>query len=103
MLLPQVEEEDLYYNGNQVDDINTLVEYIEQEVLDLPDDTPEDEDDDKGQDFWTAGSANDLYDQKIKLIEVDVPEKENVNEFFDNKPEKTLVISFDTLTPPPKA
>ena len=103
MLLPQVEERDVCYYGNQVDDINTLVEYIQQEVLDMPDDTPEDEDDDKGQDFWAARSGNDLYEQKIKLIQVNAPEKENVNVYFDNKPEKTSVINFDTLTPPPKA
>lgn len=48
MFIPQMNEEvDVYDSaGNQVDDINTLIEYIDQDVLGHYDPTPEDEDDD---------------------------------------------------------
>src|SRR3954466_4082174 len=48
MFIPQMDEEvDVYDSaGNQVDDINTLIEYIDQDVLGHNDNSPEDEDDD---------------------------------------------------------
>ena len=52
MFLPQMDEEDVYIaSGQQVDDINSVVEYVDQVMLGHKDDTPEDEDDDSGQNF----------------------------------------------------
>jgi hypothetical protein len=47
MFIPQMAEVDMYDSaGNQIDDINTFVEFIDQNVLGHHDSTPEDEDDD---------------------------------------------------------
>ena len=45
MFLPQVDEDDQYdAHGQQIDDLNTVSEYIDQVVLGDVDKTPEDED-----------------------------------------------------------
>jgi hypothetical protein len=103
MLLPQVDELDVYYNGQQVDDINSFVEYIEQEVLNIPDDTPEDEDNDNSDEFRLLQLGTEMCEQKIPLVQIDIPETENTNQFSTHTSEKAFVISFDILTPPPKA
>jgi len=47
MFIPQMAEVDMYDSaGNQIDDINSLIEFIDQDVLGHYDSTPEDEDDD---------------------------------------------------------
>jgi len=52
MFIPQMAEVDRYdSNGTQIDDVNTLVEYIDQVVLGNYDPTPEDEDDDTEQPY----------------------------------------------------
>jgi hypothetical protein len=102
MLLPQVDETDAYCNGEQVDDINSFVEYFEQEVLDIPDDTPEDEDDDKGQEFRLLQVGSDICEHKIQSTLLKIPVTEKQNNSFRNPPEKILAIHFDILTPPPR-
>lgn len=58
MVSPAVDEVDLFdHYGRQLDDINSLVEYIDQIVLGNHDDTPEDEDDDKAS-FFNATAKN---------------------------------------------
>lgn len=60
MFLPVVDERDMFdAKGVQVDDINTLYEYIDQEIFQNHDDTPEDEDDDNGHYFQVI--KIDLY------------------------------------------
>jgi hypothetical protein len=103
MLLPQVDEQDVYCNGQQVDDINSFAEYIEQEVLDIPDDTPEDEDTDQGGELGLLQFGHEICEDKFQVIQIDVPIKENTNQFSAHKSEKAFVISIDILTPPPKA
>jgi hypothetical protein len=103
MLLPQVQEQDVYANGQQVDDVNCLVEYIAQEVLDLPDDTPEDEDDDRGQDFQLIRFGDEFCEQNFRFLQIAPPVKESTVYFFDNRSARAILISFDILTPPPKA
>jgi hypothetical protein len=102
MLLPQVDETDVYYNGHQADDINSFIEYIEQEVLDIPDDTPEDEDNDNNDGFRLLQLGSEMCEQKIPLVQIDIPGTENTKQFSTHTSEKVFVISFDILTPPPK-
>src|SRR5215203_1092819 len=70
MFLPQMAEVDIYdANGMQQDDINSLIEYVDQVVLGNHDDTPEDEDDDSGQNFSLAKTVDYLYQQNFFVIE----------------------------------
>jgi hypothetical protein len=103
MLLPQVDELDVYYNGQQVDDINSFVEYIQQEVLNFVDNTPEDEDDDHNEEIRLLQFGNDIFEQKFQTAQIDFPASEDTNRRCVYASEKELLISFDILTPPPKA
>ena len=52
MFIPQMAEVDSYDTmGNQTDDINTLIEYVDQVIIGHADNSPEDEDDDSGQPY----------------------------------------------------
>ena len=103
MLLPQADELDVYANGQQTDDINTVVEYIQQEVLDIPDETPEDEDDDKGQNLISWKWGDEAFQQVFTQIQVDHPQSDNFGKDFPVYKEKEFLISYDITTPPPKA
>jgi hypothetical protein len=70
MLLPQVAEQDIYnWCGQQQDDINTVVEYIDQVVLGHHDSTPEDEDDDSGQNLHLVKDVNYCYQPFFTPVE----------------------------------
>ena len=103
MLLPQVAENDNYdQNGQQIDDINTLAEYIDQVVLGNKDNTPEDEDDDNGQNFHL-----------VKIVEYQCPQfivttlpkpftEASIKHPVIYRSSKIGSVYFDILTPPPK-
>jgi hypothetical protein len=101
LLLPQVEERDLYAHGRQIDDINTLVEYVQQEVMDIADDSPEDEDNDKEQNYKSS-CFDELY-----LVRQRVFIQEPQITFLRNYPEystpKTFFPICDVQLPPPKS
>src|SRR5215208_1440133 len=103
MLIPQADEFDVYANGQQTDDINTIVEYIQQEVLDVPDETPEDEDDDKGQNLVSWRFGDEACQQGFNQIQIGHPLSDNAPECFANYKEKEFLISYDIAAPPPKA
>jgi len=103
MLLPQADELDVYANGQQTDDINTIVEYIQQEVLDIPDETPEDEDDDKGQNLISWKSGDEACQQAFTQMQINHLQPDNSREHFPVYKEKEFLISYDITTPPPKA
>jgi hypothetical protein len=103
MFLPQVAENDVYdKSGNQVDDINSVVEYVYEVVLGHKAVNPTDEDDDNGQNFNVV-RAGDFYCQQPVLIITDKEflqkPAEEFGTYIDNK---TATISFDILTPPPE-
>ena len=103
MLVPQADELDIYANGQQIDDINTIVEYIQQEVLDIPDETPEDEDDDKGQNLISWKFGDEACQQGFTQMQIDRLQSDNSRERFPVYKEKEFLISYDITTPPPKA
>jgi hypothetical protein len=86
MFLPQVAENDVYdKSGNQVDDINSVVEYVYEVVLGHKAVNPTDED-----------------EQPVLIItdkEFLQKPAEEFGTYIDNK---TATISFDILTPPPE-
>jgi hypothetical protein len=103
MLLPRVSEIDLYANGRQVDDINSTIEYIQQEVLNIPDDSPEDEDDDTGQQLHWSSFGCDIYELSIQQLVLLNIYNNNRGALFYNAEGKVLPGSFDIPIPPPKA
>lgn len=106
MFIPQMAEVDVYdSNGQQVDDINTLVEFIDQDVLGHYDSTPEDEDDDTERTFLHLIKIVDYsYTPFLSQIQPRNTESEEPAKAFphysDNKPSPGFT---DIVIPPPKA
>jgi len=102
MFLPQVAEDDVYdKNGIQEDDINSVLEYFS--VALGYDTTPDDEDDDSGQNFHLAKTVEYSYQQQFLIIEQ--PEFKEITEhnFAEYQQAKIQPVSFDIVTPPPEA
>jgi hypothetical protein len=103
MFIPQLDEVDAYdANGNQVDDINSLTEYIDQIVLGNKDDTPEDEDDDNG--FYLNIVKVDQYCFQQFVIELDaaVEIRQNKTKYPPRLENKLPAIFFEIQSPPPE-
>lgn len=101
MFLPQVPEHDVYdRNGNQVDDINSVTELI---MVSLGmDHTPDDEDDDTGQNFQLVRVADCVFHpffSEIKNVRIPVKDPALYGDFTNNK---TSLIIYDLIIPPPK-
>jgi hypothetical protein len=103
MLIPQVAEIDFYANGKQVDDINSTIEYLQQEVLDIPDESPEDEDDDNGQQMHCSSFGIDMYEISFQQLRLRNVCHNSLKAFFYKTEGKVLSGCFDILIPPPKA
>jgi dTDP-4-dehydrorhamnose reductase len=105
MFIPQMAEVDVYdSNGAQVDDINTLVEYIDQEVLGHPDSTPEDEDDDTERTYHVVKSIEFSWHPFVQEIQTKVALKEEAaTEFADYSTNKPAPGFTNIFIPPPKA
>jgi hypothetical protein len=104
MFLPQMTEEDVFNsNGTRVDDINSVVEYIDQVIVGREDDTPEDEDDDNSQNFTIITVANYFFQQPSVVMEHPGLITLAGPTYSDCADPELTSISFDILTPPPEA
>lgn len=102
MFLPQVAEDDQFdKNGNQIDDINTVTEYINQVVLGNKDTTPEDEDNDDGQNLHVSKTIEYSYDRQCILLEPLSFVEIKRPEFPSYITPGTTTPSFEITTPPP--
>lgn len=102
MFLPQVAEDDQYdAQGRQIDDINSLAEYINQVILGNHDDTPEDEDDDDGQNFHLVKTTEYRYYQLFTETQQDKFVVEVPQTFIEFVQSPVENIYFDIITPPP--
>lgn len=100
MFLPQVPEDDVYdSNGVQVDDVNSVIEYIE--VAMGYDTTPDDEDDDSGQNLHLVKNTDYNFQQQVVIIGKNGFAKIKKNEFSEYKIPVLTSPSFEILTPPP--
>lgn len=100
MLLPQAPMQDVFdANGNQADDISSILELIR---VDLGfDHHSDDENNDNGQNFHITHC-----EYTIKSIQQDSnhqPIKEETNHFVDHLVQNFSLIFYDILVPPPKA
>ncbi|MEO6948052.1 MAG: hypothetical protein ABI123_00360 [Ginsengibacter sp.] len=100
MLLPQVPEVDVYdANGNQVDDINSVFEYV---MVNLGyDHHADDEDDDCGQNFHAASYPQYTFNPGFTEIIKDYPNAKR-NLFPEYSQYRITNISYDIIVPPPQ-
>lgn len=104
MFIPQMAEVDVYdAHGQQVDDINTLVEFIDQEVMGNYDSTPEDEDDDSGNPYHIIKIVDFTWHPYVAEIQTkptlaDIPAR-SFTGYIENK----LTPGYPNIvSPPPK-
>lgn len=101
MLLPQIAEQDcIKATGQPVDDINSVAEYIG--VTLGYDHTPDDEDDDNGQNFHIVKVEDYCYEQPHMLIphEYMCNEDSKLHSTQYTEPYLQAVVT-DIITPPP--
>lgn len=102
MFLPQVAEDDQFdKNGKQLDDINTVAEYINQVWLGNKDNTPEDEDNDDGQNFHIVKTVEYSYERASIILELPSFTEIKQTEFADYKASSFSSPAIEVSTPPP--
>lgn len=100
MFLPQVAMEDVYdANGQQLDDITSVVEYIR--VTLGYDKTADDENDDSGQNFHVVKNIEYSFQQQVIVIERQDLSAIKKRTFPEYKIPTHSSPVFDILTPPP--
>ena len=101
MLLPQVPEVDVYdANGNQVDDINSVFEYVMVKIG--HDHHADDEDDDSGQNLHIVTGFQYTFQPFFSEI-IKKYSENKTNSFGEYSQEKTPSVAYDIIVPPPKA
>ncbi len=104
MLMPQVAETDVYdASGRQIDDINTVVEYIDEVVLGNKDTTPEDEDNDDGQNFHVVKTCDYYFEIPTFQIKKKPSDSSQKHLFGQVKPQRIESPLLEVIAPPPKA
>jgi hypothetical protein len=104
MFIPQMAEVDMYDpSGHRVDDINSLVEFIDQEVMGHYDNTPEDEDDDNGHPYHIIRLADFTWHPYVAEIQTKPTATEQPARSFTGYIEHKLTPGYRNLvSPPPK-
>jgi len=101
MFLPQSPEQDAYdASGRQLDDINSVVEYIQVSLG--SDITSDDEDDDNGQTFHLVKAANYYFTQHYSIVQKTKTREKNPRDFVEYQSGKISTIPIDIITPPPE-
>jgi hypothetical protein len=101
MFMPQVNEVDgIDAIGIQKDDINSLLEYVDQVVFENPDLTPEDEDDDNGQNFHLIGIEY-FFEPFPELVQHHLAQI-NFQKFYEIVSCRISAVALQILTPPPR-
>lgn len=99
MFLPQVPEQDVYdSNGNQLDDITSIVELVRVKLG--YDHQADDENDDSGQNFHIVNTG-----YNIEPFIGEIKKEFAINhskKFSDLKESKVPLVVYDILVPPPK-
>lgn len=104
MFIPQVDEVDGFdAAGQQVDDINSLYEYVDEVVLGHKDTTPEDEDDDSGAYYHIQKVDNYYCNRMVNVVKRAAFFANNKKNFPVLKQEKLPSVFFEIQCPPPEA
>ena len=104
MFFPVVEEQDVYdKNGVLQNDINSVVEFVDQEILGHKQDPTNDEDDDQPHFFHMVKGFDYCFSQpEIKMDEKDQQDS-NAKSFSFRPENRWKSITLDILVPPPKS
>jgi len=105
MFFPVVEETVRYdMKGKPVDDVTSVVEFVDQVLLEHKDDTPCDREEDNREHFFSAFKCGFyLSPQQILYTQKQTFEPEPVIEYSETRQNAVSIVSYDILTPPPKA
>lgn len=104
MLLPQVPEVDIFdAAGRQEDDINSVIEYIDQVVMGNKDDTPEDEDNDDGQNLHPVKTCDYYFEISVISLHKKHFSSSSSTQDAEYKENKINSPWLDIIAPPPKA
>ena len=100
MFLPQVPQHDVFdEHGNQIDDINSVIEYV-MVSLGL-DDVADDEDNDNGQNFNIVTITPCVIPPEATLVTKPTNFKDDkIKHSLSN--EGITLMSYDVIVPPPK-
>jgi hypothetical protein len=104
MLLPQVTEQDAYDStGQQINDINSVVEFVNEVVLGHHN-PPIDEDDDNGQNFHVVKMVDYAFQPFFTELHEKITLREEVTRSFSCYNETTIEPGYTNIVlPPPKA
>ncbi len=104
MFLPQVAEQDIYNaQGQQQKDINTVIEYIDEVVLDHHEKNPVDGDNDDGQNFHLVKIVDYYFAICFSSIKHKPAAATKTKEFCFVPEKKLYPVTLEILAPPPKA
>lgn len=99
MFLPQVPQHDVFdEHGNEIDDINSVVEYV-MVTLGL-DDVADDEDNDQGQNFNIVNPPCIVPPHSTELTKI-IVDHNNIN-YSISSDAIIALMSYDVIIPPPK-
>lgn len=100
MFLPQVPQHDVFdEHGNQIDDINSVVEYV-MVTLGL-DDVADDEDNDSGQNFNVVTITPCIIPPNSTLLNKPIVVNNDINYSLTSHSAISL-MAIDVIVPPPK-
>lgn len=101
MFLPQVPQHDVFdEDGNQLDDINSVVEYV---LVTLGiDDVADDEDNDNGQNFNIVTMTPCVIPPNSTLVEKPTIINNKKSSYLSSSNEDIALMSYDVIVPPPK-
>ena len=103
MLLPQVAEVDIYNaQGQQEDDINTVIEYVDEVLLDNHRPTPVDEDNDQGQNFHLVKIVDYYFDLDFSSFKHKPVVATTKSKFCIHPEEKIFPVTLEIIAQPPK-
>jgi hypothetical protein len=105
MFLPQVTEQDAFdRSGRPFNDINSLVEFVNEVILNHHQSPPIDEDDDNGQNFHMVKMVDYSYQPFLSEIQEKITVREEPNPPFPVYHEKETAPGYSSiLLPPPKS
>jgi hypothetical protein len=104
MFLPQVTEVDVYNaQGQQEDDINTVIEYIDELISDNHRSNPVDEDNDQGQNFHLVKIVDYYFENDFSSLKHKPVTAAAKNKFSILPEEKIFPVTLEIPAPPPKA
>ena len=102
MFLPQVPEDDVFdKSGRQIDDINSVVEWVATALG--YDHTSDDEDDDSGQNFHLVKSYEYNFRQAYTIITIEHSNEIKKPDYSNRKTVYREDIYREIITPPPEA